>query len=210
MHFLITAGPTREYIDPVRFISNGSTGQMGYACAAEAVRRGHKVTLVSGPVALKAEKKVKLIKVVTAAEMAEAVQAEFRKSDCVVMTAAVSDYKPIRTEKDKIRKAEQSLTLKLQNTVDILAKLGCKKQHQILIGFAVQDRAAKSRARRKMREKNLDAIILNSPASIGAERSDFHVLQGGGKWESHKQTNKKQLAKTIITLAEKILEDKEE
>jgi len=210
MHFLITAGPTREYIDPVRFISNGSTGKMGYACAAAAVRRGHKVTLVSGPVALKAEKKVKLIKVVTAAEMARAVQGEFRKSDCVIMTAAVTDYKPASTEKVKIRKAEQTLTLKLQNTVDILAELGRKKKQQILIGFAVQDQAAKSRARQKIREKNLDAIILNSPASIGAERSDFHILRAGGKWESHTQTDKKKLATTIITLAEKLVKAKAE
>lgn len=203
MHFLITAGPTREYIDPVRFISNGSTGKMGYACAAAAVRRGHKVTLVSGPVGLAAPKKVRLIRVISSNEMADAAIGNFARCDCVIMTAAVGDYKPQKPADQKIKKTDQPLILKLQRTIDILAELGRVKEEQLLIGFAVQDRSARQNARRKMTEKNLDAVVLNSPASFGADRIDAQILQRSGGWENFPRISKKVLATTLVKLAEK-------
>ena len=207
MHFLITAGPTREYIDPVRFISNGSTGKMGYACAVAAVRRGHKVTLVSGPVGLAAPKKVRLVRVISSNEMANAVMGNFARCDCVIMTAAVGDYKPQKPANQKIKKTDQPLILKLQRTIDILAELGRIKEEQLLIGFAVQDRSGRQNARRKMAEKNLDAIVLNSPASFGADRIDAQVLQRGGGWENFSKISKKVLATTLVKFAEKALSE---
>ncbi|MCK4627966.1 MAG: phosphopantothenoylcysteine decarboxylase [Sedimentisphaerales bacterium] len=203
MHFLITAGPTREYIDPVRFISNGSTGKMGYACATAAIRRGHKVTLVSGPVNLTKPKGVKLIKVTTSDEMAKAVRAVFDRCDCVIMTAAVCDYKPEKPANQKIKKTDQPFSLKLKRTIDILAELGRVKEEHLLIGFAVQDRSARQNARRKMSQKNLDVVVLNSPAAFGADRTDAQILPHGGSWEKFPNTRKNTLATAIVRLAER-------
>jgi phosphopantothenoylcysteine decarboxylase / phosphopantothenate---cysteine ligase len=203
MHFLITAGPTREYIDPVRFISNGSTGKMGYACAAAAVRRGHKVTLVSGLVGLAVPKKVRLVRAISSDEMANAVMESFARCDCVIMTAAVGDYKPEKPANQKIQKTDQPFNLKLKRTIDILAELGRIKEEQLLIGFAVQDRSGRQNARRKMAEKNLDAVVLNSPASFGADRIDAQVLRRGDGWENFPRISKKLLATTLVKLAEK-------
>jgi phosphopantothenoylcysteine decarboxylase / phosphopantothenate---cysteine ligase len=204
MHILITAGPTREYIDPVRFISNGSTGKMGYACAESALGRGHKVTLISGPVSLAAPKGAKLVRVMTSDEMAEAVRERFGGCDCVIMAAAVGDYKPEKRRREKIRKTDDGLVLKLGRTVDILAELGREKVGQKLIGFAVQDRAGRQNARRKMKAKCLDAIVLNGPAAFGADRSDAEILVRGGQWECFRQVSKARLGGCIVRLAEKI------
>jgi len=210
MRFLITAGPTREYIDPVRFISNGSTGKMGFACAEAAVRGGHKVTLVSGPVALTVPKEVKRIDVVSCREMAGTVFQHFDRCDCVIMTAAVCDYQPSHRVPFKISKGKGPLSLELERTRDILAELGKKKQNQILIGFAVQDRAPRQNASRKLKTKNLDAVILNQPAAFGAEKSDIEILPRDGKWKSYPQIKKTSLATIIIKLAEKLCQNRSE
>jgi len=141
MHFLITAGPTREYLDPVRYVSNASSGKMGYACAASAVRRGHRVTLISGPTACPSPAGVKVIPVVTSQEMRRAVMQVYPKCDCVIMTAAVSDYRPKHRSKTKIKSKQQSRVVELVRTNDILAELGQTKKKQILIGFALEDNA---------------------------------------------------------------------
>ncbi|MCP4711833.1 MAG: phosphopantothenoylcysteine decarboxylase [Planctomycetes bacterium] len=204
MHFLISAGPTREYLDPVRFISNGSTGKMGYACAAAAADRGHKVTLVAGPVNLEKPGGVKLIKVITAGDMLQAMLKHFEKSDCVIMTAAVNDYRARDQKKYKIQKNDGPFTLELERTEDILAKLGRCKQKQVLIGFAVQDKAARTNARRKLKQKNLDAIVLNTPAAMGADRSIVELLQAGKKWISLPLKRKTAIAVQLIKIAEQI------
>ena len=204
MHFLITAGPTREYIDPVRFITNGSTGKMGYACAAAAGRRGHKVTLISGPVDISAPKGVRPIKVTTSDQMNQAVRKHFETCDCVIMTAAVCDYQPAGIQNQKISKSNRPMTLRLQPTEDILAGLGKNKKQQVLIGFAVQDRSARRKALAKLNAKNLDAIILNSPASFGADRTDYQILQRQGRWETYPNIRKAVLATNIVKLAEKL------
>jgi len=205
MRFLITAGPTREYLDSVRFISNGSSGKMGFACAAAARRRGHQVTLVAGPVDLTCPSGVKLIRVVSSEEMAQAVQHVFASCDCVIMTAAVCDYKPAKPAKYKIPKIRRKVTFALERTTDILAGLGREKRDQILIGFALQDRAGRRNAQRKMQLKNLDAVILNSPASLGADRCDAQLLTArDNHWQSHPNISKSNLAALIIKTAEKL------
>ena len=208
MHFLISAGPTREYLDPVRFISNGSTGKMGYACAQAAADRGHKVTLIAGPVSLEKPRGIKLIKVITAGDMLRAMQDHFEKSDCVIMTAAVNDYRARDQKKFKIQKTDGPLILELERTEDILAELGRRKQKQVLIGFAVQDRAARTNAGRKLKQKNLDAIVLNTPAAMGADRSVVELLQAGKKWISLPLKRKSAIAAQLITIAERISKNK--
>ena len=208
LKFLITAGPTREYLDPVRFITNASSGKMGYACAAAAQRREHKVTLVSGPVELKAPKGSKRITVMTGAEMYQAVREYYEKCDCVIMTAAVGDYKPKRTLRFKIKKEQDALNLELVRTKDILADLGRRKQNQILIGFAVQDRAARSHAKRKLLDKNLDAIVLNSPSAFGADKTDVEILTRDLDWQTFPAITKTRLATRLIRLAENLIEKK--
>jgi phosphopantothenoylcysteine decarboxylase / phosphopantothenate---cysteine ligase len=205
MHFLITAGPTREYLDPVRFLTNGSTGKMGYACAAAALKRDHRVTLISGPVSIPVPQKAELVSVVSAAEMFQAVRKYFSSCDCVIMTAAVSDYRPQHCEHYKIPKTEDDCLLKLERTEDILAHLGKIRQKQILIGFAVQDKSARKKAQDKLRQKNLDAILLNSPSSFGADQTDMQLLTRTGVWEKYPGVQKEKMADTIILLAEKLL-----
>jgi len=134
--------------------------------------------------------------------MAQAVRRHFTRCDCVIMTAAVSDYRPKRRQAHKIKKTGQHLTLKLEPCDDILAQLGREKTHQVLIGFALEDHAARQNARRKLSAKNLDAIVLNSPAALGATRCDAQILARRGKWQRFSQVRKEALAKAIIKLAE--------
>lgn len=204
MHILITTGPTREYIDPVRFLTNGSTGKMGYACATAARRRGHRVCLVSGPVLQSPPKGVPVVQVVSAAEMHEAAAANFARCDCVIMTAAVCDYRPVRKQGYKISKGAGNLSLELERTEDILAGLAEAKTDQIIIGFAVQDRAAKQRARAKLRDKKLDAIVLNGPSAFGADRMAAAILTRRGGWEDLGVVRKSVLATRIVRLAEEL------
>ncbi len=207
MRILITAGPTREYIDPVRFISNGSTGKMGYSCASAAVKRGHQVTLVSGPVNLARPKGLRLVKVVSSAEMAVAVTERFDQCDCVIMSAAVGDYRPAKISDRKIIKGDGPMSLELVRTIDILATLGALKKQQALIGFAVQDQAARSRARAKLTAKNLDAIVLNGPAAMGADRSDVWIFRRGDRrWKEYPDITKSAAGLEVVKLSERIYE----
>lgn len=202
MRFLITAGPTREYLDTVRFLTNASSGKMGYACAAAAARRGHSVVLVSGPVDLARPKGVKLIKVISAVDMATEVKKHFARCDCVIMTAAVCDYRPEKRTNFKLRKSIGKMKLPLQRTEDILASLGRTKNNQILIGFAVQDRAARQNAERKLKEKNLDAVVLNSPTAFGANKINAQILRRSARWVSFTGISKTSLATALVRLAE--------
>ena len=163
MKILVTAGPTREIIDPVRYITNRSSGKMGYALAEALIRAGHRVVLVSGPVTLPAPQGLdRLIRVESAAQMAEAVKAVFPECGGAVMCAAVADYRPAEPASGKIRKSEGDLILRLERTEDILLSLGrMKKADQLLVGFAAETEDLKERALGKMERKNLDWIIAN-------------------------------------------------
>ncbi|MDX1543213.1 MAG: bifunctional phosphopantothenoylcysteine decarboxylase/phosphopantothenate--cysteine ligase CoaBC [Christiangramia sp.] len=166
---LITAGPTYEAIDPVRFIGNHSTGKMGYEIAEEAMKMGAEVTLVSGPTHLGIdEEKINLIRVTSTREMYEAVNSEFGGTDVFIASAAVADYKPKTVASEKIKKADDSLSLELTRTEDILASMGMKKEHQKLIGFALETNNEVENARNKLKRKNLDFIVLNSLNDEGA------------------------------------------
>lgn len=166
---LITAGPTREAIDPVRFLSNHSSGKMGYALAKSAVRRGAAVTLISGPVALERPDGLeKFIPVESAAEMYQAVLESFASQDIVIMSAAVADYRPKMVSRQKIKKTESTLAIELTKNIDILAELGKIKQEQKLIGFAAETEHLEEYARKKLLQKNLDLIVANDLTQAGA------------------------------------------
>ena len=145
-----------------------------------------------------------MVQVVSAGQMAAAVQDAFAKCDAVIMAAAVCDYRPGRVAPHKITKQSGKLPVTLERTEDILAGLGGVKQRQVLIGFALQDCAGRSRARQKLRSKNLDAVVLNGPAALGAERSDAAILCRGGRWEEFSRIRKGTLAGKLVLLAERL------
>ncbi|MCC6444799.1 MAG: bifunctional phosphopantothenoylcysteine decarboxylase/phosphopantothenate--cysteine ligase CoaBC [Armatimonadetes bacterium] len=165
---LVTAGPTREPIDPVRYISNRSSGKMGYALAQAAAERGAEVTLVSGPTALPAPPQVAFVPVETAREMYEAVLARYDAQDAVIAAAAVADFTPESTSAQKIKKANASPILRLKETQDILKALGERKKHHILIGFAAETDRLIENARQKLAAKRLDMIVANDVTQPGA------------------------------------------
>lgn len=166
---LVTAGPTREKIDPVRFISNHSTGKMGYAIAKQAGMRGAKVTLVSGPVALEAPKGVEVVPVVSAKNMADAVWERADKMDMIIKAAAVADYRPVTTYEDKVKKSGDDMNIALERTDDILAHLGKnKKEGQILCGFSMETKDMLENSKVKLKKKNLDVIVANNLKVAGA------------------------------------------
>ncbi|MGF9981146.1 bifunctional phosphopantothenoylcysteine decarboxylase/phosphopantothenate--cysteine ligase CoaBC [Bacillus subtilis] len=168
-HVVITAGPTREAIDPVRFFTNKSTGKMGYALAEAAVQLGARVTLISGPVSLDQPKGLaEFITVQSAADMREAVLSVYDASDIVIKTAAVADFTPKTVFDHKMKKQDGGMTLELKRTVDILKELGEKKKEQILVGFAAETQDIEHYARKKLAAKNLDLIVANDVKANGA------------------------------------------
>lgn len=176
---LVTAGPTREALDPVRFLSNRSSGRMGYALAAAAQRRGARVLLISGPTALTPPAGVETTCVVSAEEMAAAAEAAFPACTLAVLVAAVADYRPLHPSSQKIKKGDPRPVLELTPTPDILASLGRRKTHQCLIGFAAETDAVRGAvwAREKLTAKNADLIVLNdvSQSDIGFDADDNAV-----------------------------------
>jgi phosphopantothenoylcysteine decarboxylase/phosphopantothenate--cysteine ligase len=198
---LVTAGPTREAIDPVRFISNRSSGKMGYALAAASARRGARVVLVSGPVDLPVPFGVERITVRTSAEMREAVRQHRVGAEAVLMAAAVADYAP-RESHAKLKKAGGALTLTLDEGPDILAELGAERRERLLVGFAAETEAVLDNARSKLERKNLDFIVANdvSRPDIGIDADDNAVTilgRNGGVWELPRQS-KGEVAEGIL------------
>jgi phosphopantothenoylcysteine decarboxylase/phosphopantothenate--cysteine ligase len=165
---LVTAGPTREKIDPVRFMTNRSTGKMGYAIAAEAARLGADVILVSGPTNLQPPSNVQTIHIQSAQEMYEAVIKHFHSMDVVIKTAAVADYRPKVVHQEKMKKKDGDLVLELERTTDILKTLGQQKERQLLVGFAAETNQVAEYAKKKLETKNLDMIVANNVAVEGA------------------------------------------
>ncbi len=210
MRFLITAGGTREYIDPVRFISNASSGRMGYALSRAAIKAGHKVTLITVPAMHQAPGGAKVVKVVSAAEMFEAVRKNFPKCDCLIMAAAVSDYTPVKRAKTKIKKSGKQLTIKLKPTVDILKWAGQRKskiknqKSKIVVGFALEDKNLRANAEKKLKAKKLDMIIVNSPAAIGADKSSIQFKPACCGWGKLANTSKIKTAEKIVHWIEKL------
>jgi phosphopantothenoylcysteine decarboxylase/phosphopantothenate--cysteine ligase len=182
-HVLISAGPTYEPIDPVRFLGNRSSGKMGYALAEAAVRRGARVTLVSGPVGLTAPAVEEFVPVETSGQMREALLARFGHASITIMTAAVSDFAPAQVAEQKIKR-EGALNLDLRPTADILAELGARRAPgQLLIGFAAETQNTMENARQKLTRKHLDAIVLNDVSQpgigFGSERNAGEIITAG-------------------------------
>jgi phosphopantothenoylcysteine decarboxylase/phosphopantothenate--cysteine ligase len=185
---LVTAGPTRESLDPVRFIGNRSSGKMGYALAEAARRRGADVVLVSGPTELKPPSGVEVVQVTTAAQMRDAVISRATASDVVIMAAAVSDYAPLTASSQKVHKNENELTLRLVRTPDILAELGrlrAGKDRPLLVGFAAETTDLIAQARKKLRDKGVDMIVANdvsrSDAGFNVDTNEVTVVSAGGE-----------------------------
>jgi len=204
VRILITAGPTREFFDTVRFISNPSSGKMGYALAAAAARRGHSVVLVSGPVSIAAPKGVELVQVVSAAEMAVAARRAFRRADVGIFTAAVCDYRPQQCLARKLKKQQRNRVVRLEPTEDIAMSLGRSKGRRITIGFAMEDHDARRHAAEKLARKRCDAIVLNGPGNIGVDQAAVEVLVAGSDWCPPWCGTKRQLAGRLIRLAEQL------
>ena len=208
---LVTAGPTYEPIDPVRFISNRSSGKMGFAIANAAAQRGADVTLISGPVTLGTPKNVSRIDVETAEQMNDAVTKHVKKCDAVIMSAAVADYAPKKPAANKIKKNEstQGLTLELQPTSDILRGLGAKKNGTVLVGFALETQDEVKNAKDKLRKKNLDLIVLNSTrdegSAFGSDTNVVTIISKDGKTEKLSKMPKFDVAVEILNRVAKLL-----
>lgn len=208
-HILITAGPTWEMIDPVRFLSNRSSGLMGFELATAAAKMGAKVTLVTGPVTLAEPKGITVIRVVGAREMYRECIKHFPKCDIAIMTAAVSDYRPAKVERHKIKKCldtppargmtNKSMTLKLIRNPDILATLGRrKKHHQLVVGFALESRNLLAYAQEKLRRKNCDMIVANPVPAIGSPTNTATLLHKDGHVCKLPRLTKRQLSSRIL------------
>jgi phosphopantothenoylcysteine synthetase/decarboxylase len=183
---LITAGPTREHLDPVRFLSNGSSGKMGYALTASAVARNWQVDLVSGPVALPPPPGATVHAVVSADNMFRACAPLFETCDLFIAVAAVADYRPLAIASEKLKKTGGTLRLDLVPTIDILKTLGMRKRPgQVVVGFAAETMDLEANARRKLEEKNLDWIVANdvSRAGLGMDADQNAVVMLGRKGE---------------------------
>jgi phosphopantothenoylcysteine decarboxylase/phosphopantothenate--cysteine ligase len=204
---LVTAGPTQEPIDPVRYIGNRSSGKMGFAIASAAALRGADVTLVAGPVHLKTPRNAKRIDVKTAEEMNTVVHKEFPNTDVVVMSAAVADFSVVNPASEKIKREKQSgdeITLTLKKNPDILKSLGEEKKHQILIGFALETNDGIQNAQHKLKSKNLDAIVLNNPNEEGAgfntETNIVTIIRRDGTCERLGKMSKFDAANVILDM----------
>jgi phosphopantothenoylcysteine decarboxylase/phosphopantothenate--cysteine ligase, prokaryotic len=208
VRFLITAGPTREPIDPVRYISNRSSGKMGYAIAQAALAEGHHVTLISGPVNLEAPRDAQLISVLTSDEMFEAAHRHADQCDICVLCAAVADYKPANISSTKIKKRDEKFSLELIPTRDILDSLGHLQDRQfILVGFAAETDHVEENAAKKLREKNCDIIVANdvSRANSGVESdtNEVTILFRNGEKERISRAPKKIIARELIKIFSK-------
>ncbi len=201
---LVTAGPTREYLDPVRYITNGSSGKTGYAIAEEAARRGATVTLVSGPTELPDPFGVSTVRVVSAAQMADVTLAAYGDADVVIATAAVSDFRPSAPSEHKQKKDAAPTTIELERTTDILATLGAQKGGRVLVGFAAETRDVLAAARDKLAAKHLDLVVANdvSVEGLGFASDDNRVwLVSAGSPDEPEELpvqSKRAIARTLL------------
>lgn len=208
---LVTAGPTYEAIDPVRFVGNRSSGKMGFAIANAAALRGATVTLIAGPVHLETPRNVKRVNVESAKQMYEAVMEHSKKAEAVIMAAAVADYAPVSPAKQKIKKQskQDTLELSLAATQDILSSLGEKKKSTTLVGFALETENGLSNAKEKLKKKNLDLIVMNSladeGAGFGSDTNVVTIIDKKGKSEKLPKLPKFDVANEILDRVKKII-----
>jgi phosphopantothenoylcysteine decarboxylase/phosphopantothenate--cysteine ligase len=201
-HILITAGPTYEKIDPVRFIGNYSSGKMGFALAEECERRGAEVTLIAGPVSMKCSAGIHRIDIESCEEMYNAATTHFAHADAAILCAAVADFRPEDIASEKIKRGEDDLTIRLKPTHDIASRLGqMKKQGQVLVGFALETNDEVVNAQKKLQKKNLDFIVLNSLQHEGtcfqSNDNQISILSSNGQVDFDKKP-KGEVAKDIV------------
>ncbi|HYJ06180.1 MAG TPA: bifunctional phosphopantothenoylcysteine decarboxylase/phosphopantothenate--cysteine ligase CoaBC [Chthoniobacterales bacterium] len=209
MRFVVTAGPTREAIDPVRFISNRSSGKMGYAIAEAALARGHEVTLISGPASLAPPPHAKFIPVTSADELHHAVHRAVPTCDVLVMCAAVSDYKPAAAATRKTKKRKSPFALKLIPTRDILASLPKENRRYLVVGFAAETHDLKSNAQKKLRQKNCDIVVANdvsrSDSGMESDANEVVIFFRNGETEKISRASKKIIARELVKKISKCL-----
>ena len=204
MKFVVTAGPTREPLDPVRYLSNRSSGKMGYAIAAAALEEHHAVTLISGPVVLAAPSGAETIRVTTGDEMFDAVAAQLAGCDVLVMCAAVCDYQPAHYNPQKVKKQRGPFSLELVPTRDLLASLTSRPHRCFVVGFAAETQELEANAARKLREKNCDLLVANdvSRADVGMDSDDNELLIFFPNGERRKlpRAKKTELARALLKI----------
>lgn len=202
MRILITAGPTREYIDAVRFLTNASSGKMGYSMAEECVRRGHSVRLISGPVQIPPPENVNILHVVSADDMLKEVERNLAWCDSLIMCAAVSDFRPVKSFTGKIKKSEMPLEINLQPNEDILKSIAGRKGNRIFIGFAAESGDPVESARRKLADKMLDMIVANDvsrpDAGFGVDTNKITIIDNSGLVVEYPVMSKHSTAVKII------------
>lgn len=202
LRVVVSAGPTREYLDPVRFISNPSSGKMGFAVAEEARDRGARVTLVTGPVSLPDPAGMQVVRIESALELRDAVLEAARGADVVVMTAAVADYRAAQRSDEKQAKVAGDVTIHLTPNPDILAELGQQKGNRVLVGFAMETHAGVERAALKARRKNADFILLNYPTregtAFGGDDNEVTLVRPDGTFEAWPRLSKREVARRLL------------
>lgn len=206
---LITSGPTREHLDPIRFMSNGSTGKMGAALAKAALSRGAKVTVITGPVTIDYPKGAEIVRVITALEMYEQTLRRAKRPAVVIGAAAVSDWRFARTATQKIKRGPGETSLTLVPNPDIMAAVGKrKKKGQVVVGFALETEHRAAHAARKLRAKQLDAIVANGPSSLGGSVSEAVLLTRGDHLVPLGRASKDAQARKIVREIERLLEER--
>lgn len=216
MKIVVTAGPTREPIDPVRFISNRSSGKMGYAIAEAAIDDGHDVTLISGPVGLTPPNATTFVRITTGDELLRAVREAVIDCDVLVMCAAVADYKPVEVAAQKIKKMRERFSLALEPTVDVLAAIAQPPRDFFVVGFAAETHDVAANAEKKLRAKNCDMIIANdvsrSDSGIDADENEVVIFSRDAEPQRIARAQKKiiarELMKIICERAKKVLTKK--
>lgn len=207
--FLVTAGGTREAIDPIRFIGNRSSGKMGFEVAHELLRRGGEVILITGPTNLEAPAAARVVTVTTAAEMLDAVLTEFDECDAAVMTAAVADYRPVESSIQKIKKTSDRLVVEMEPTVDILKELSAGRSRQLLVGFAAETENVIENAQKKLADKKIDLLIANDvsrgDAGFEVDTLDAYLIEPGARAEALGIVSKSEIARIIAGKLEKRL-----
>ncbi|HVC92727.1 MAG TPA: phosphopantothenoylcysteine decarboxylase [Pirellulales bacterium] len=204
-HVLITSGPTRQYLDPVRYLTNASSGRMGKALAEAVLAAGHEVTLVSGPVDVVYPEAAELIDVVSTEEMLAACRRVFARCDGLIGVAAPCDYRPVRVAEGKIQKTGQPLELHLIETPDVVATLGAEKQGQWLVGFALETDDHRLRALAKLEKKSCDLMVLNGPQAMRALDTDVEIIDRAGQVVERLAGSKEEVARGIVRVIQRTL-----
>ncbi len=203
---LLTSGPTRQYLDPVRYLTNASSGRMGAALAAAAIEAGHEAVVVSGPVEIEYPQAARVVRVVSTDQMRDACLAEFPGCDGLVAVAAPCDYRPVRVEPGKIRKTGGPLVLHLVETPDVVATLAAVKSHQWMVAFALETEDRRMRAMQKLQRKSCDLIVVNGPGAMHARDTNVEVIDRRGEVVAALAGPKDQVARGIFrVIAERLI-----